>query len=95
MYADDAIIYTAASSLERALQQFQDADVTKVIIKVTEVLQCSLLKLKLVLNLNKIKYMILSCGRTKVTDLTITTLNYSFIERVGSYKYLVFGLMKD
>ncbi len=74
----------AASSLEQALQQLQDA---------FQVLQHSLLQLKLVLNSNKTKYMIFSCGRTKVTDLTITTLNGSFIERVSSYKYL--GIWMD
>ncbi len=64
------------SSLEQALQQLQDA---------FQDLQRSLLQLKLVLISNKTKYMIFSRGRTKVTDLTITTLNGTFIERVSSY----------
>ena len=79
LYADDTIVYTAAFSLKQALQQLQDAFL---------IMQRSLLLLKLVLNSNKTKYMIFSRGRTKVTDLTITTLNGSLIERVSSYKYL-------
>lgn len=79
LYADDSIIYTAAASINQALMNLQKAFNT---------IQYTLDKLKLVLNSKKTKYMIFNRTHRKDTDITISTLCGSEIERVGSYKYL-------
>lgn len=77
-YADDTIMYTAAS-LNQALLNLQI---------VFNVIQHSLL-LKLVLNYKNNKYMIFSHTHSKKTDVAISTFDGTLIERVSSYKYLV------
>lgn len=79
LYADDTIIYTMAPSLNQALEFLQDAFQT---------LQHSLLKLKLVLNSEKTKFMTFTRSRSNVVVPTISTLDGTFLERVTSYKYL-------
>lgn len=70
---------TAAASINQALMNLQKAFNT---------IQYTLDKLKLVLNSKKTKYMIFNRTHRKDTDITISTLCGSEIERVGSYKYL-------
>ncbi len=79
LYADDTIIYTVAQSMNQAIELLQDS---------FRSLQFSLIKLKLVLNANKTKYMFFTRCRTKITVPPILTLEGDYIERVNSYKYL-------
>ena len=75
-YGDDTVLYSSASTLEGALLILQTA---------FESIQGSLLKLKLVLNGEKTKYMQFSTSCSlKVTDFNIHTLDGSEIERVSS-----------
>lgn len=71
LYADDTIIYTAASSLNQALLNLQNA---------FNVTQHSLLQLKLVLNSKKTKYMIFTHTHSKETDVSISTLDGTYFE---------------
>ncbi len=78
-YADDTIIYSTASSLSQAIANLQDSFYT---------FQLTLLKLKLVLNVNKTKYIIFTRSRSMTTALLILTIDDLQIERVSTYKYL-------
>uniref|UniRef100_A0A8C2Q2T0 ribonuclease H n=1 Tax=Cyprinus carpio TaxID=7962 RepID=A0A8C2Q2T0_CYPCA len=83
LYADDTIIYSTARSPYEALNKLQDA---------FTVLQKNLLKLKLVLNSKKTKFMLFTHSRN-VQDLPqIITLYNQKIERVSCYNYLGFLL---
>lgn len=79
LYADDTIIYTIAPSLKVAMDSLQTA---------FNLLQMSLVNLKLVLNSKKTKCMIFSHSRSSPTDRTVLTLDGTQLERVSSYKYL-------
>ncbi len=78
-YADDTIIYSTASSLSQAIETLQGSFYT---------FQLTLLKLKLVLNVNKTKYIIFTRSRSITTAPLILTIDDLHIERVSSYKYL-------
>lgn len=75
LYADDTLMYTAASYINEALLNLQNA---------FNVIQHSLVRLKLVLNKKKSKYMIFSRPNSKTEDKVILTLDGTIIERVGS-----------
>ena len=79
LYADDTVVYTVASSLTQAIELLQDAFNT---------LQHSLLRLRLVLNAKKTKYMTFSRSRANTAVPPILTLEGTCLDKVASYKYL-------
>lgn len=85
LYADDTILYCSAPSPSEALAKLQVA-FTKI--------QENLLKLQLVLNSNKTKYMLFSNSQIQTLP-QISTLQGQVIERVSNYKYLGFLLDED
>ena len=73
LYADDTVIYSCAPSLVQAA--FQS-------------LQASLYGLKVVLNVQKTKFMTFTRARTLPENISIVTSGGLSIEKVSSYKYL-------
>ena len=84
-YADDTIIYCFGSTPARAVESLQ---------KAFDVVQQTLLQLKLVLNTDKTKQMLFSnAKKVPQTVLTVSTLEGNVIEVVRIYKYL--GVLID
>ena len=80
LYADDTILYCFSDSVQKAAHNLQLA---------FDVVQKSLLDLKLALNADKTKFMMFTKGRVfDNTDPHLYTLNGTAIERVPHYKYL-------
>ncbi len=84
-YADDSVMYCSASSGKQALYKLQSA---------FDVIQSRIYNLKLVLNVDKTKYMLFS-GSTKFNKnvSSLQTLQGTVIESVKEYKYL--GIIVD
>uniref|UniRef100_A0A669EEG1 Reverse transcriptase domain-containing protein n=1 Tax=Oreochromis niloticus TaxID=8128 RepID=A0A669EEG1_ORENI len=81
-YADDTVIYSFGSNLEKAIESLQ---------KAFDVVQHTLLELKLVLNAEKTKLMLFSnMKRFPQTVPLVSTLEGNLIEVVHTYKYLGF-----
>lgn len=85
-YADDTVIYSSASTPNQALSQLQFA---------FDIVQRNLFELKLVLNVDKTKFMLFSKSKpiSKNNLLPITTSQGSEIEFVSQYRYL--GILID
>ena len=80
VYADDTVIYTHAPSIVGAVQELQAA---------FQSLQTSLLSLKLVLNTQKMKFMVFTKAQSHLPGaFGIFTSEGKSIERVPSHKYL-------
>ncbi len=79
-YADDSVMYCSASSGKQALYKLQTA---------FDVIQSRVYNLKLVLNVDKTKYMLFS-GSKKIDKnvSSLRTLQGTVIESVKEYKYL-------
>lgn len=71
LYADNTIIYSTASSVSQAIEILKDSFYT---------FQLTLLKLKLVLNVNKTKYIIFTRSRSMSTVPPILTIKDLHIE---------------
>ncbi len=84
-YADDSVMYCSASSGKQAHYKLQSA---------FDVIQSRIYNLKLVLNVDKTKYMLFS-GSTKFDKnvSSLQTLQGTVIESVKEYKYL--GIIVD
>ena len=81
-YADDTVIYCSAPTLNQALCQLQLAFNT---------VQCTLYRLKLLLNADKTKLMTFSKAKLKPVNIpSIITFQGSDIESVSQFKYLGF-----
>ena len=73
-------MYCVADTAQRAVSNLQLA---------FNVLQAALVKLRLVLNASKTKFMIFTRARTAINEnLSIKSTDGSTIERVSEYKYL-------
>lgn len=84
LYADDTIIYCSAPTISEAVFKLQKAFNT---------IQNNLIKLKLVLNVDKTKLMFFSKSNIQCSTMPqITTIQNKVIEVVSSYKYLGFHL---
>jgi hypothetical protein len=77
LYADDTVIYTCAPSLVQAFEELQT---------VFQSLQASLNGLKLVLNVQKTKFMTFNSYNSKKVSIVMS--GGLSIEKVSSYKYL-------
>lgn len=77
-YADDCIIYTVARSLQVAMDSLPTA---------VNLLQVSLVELKLVLNCKKTNFMTFTCSHSLPTDCTISQ-HRIHLEKIISHKYL-------
>ncbi len=79
-YADDSIVYCSASSGQQALYKLQLA---------FDVIQSQIYNIKLVLNVDKTKYMLFSGTIFFYNNVSsLQTLQGSVIELVKEYKYL-------
>ncbi len=84
-YADDSVIYCSASSVQQAIFKLQSA---------FDVIQSRIYYLKLVMNVDKTKYMLFSGSKKFDNSLSsLQTLQGSVIELVKEYKYL--GIIVD
>ncbi len=84
-YADDSVMYCSASSGKQALYKLQSA---------FDVIQSRIYNLKLVLNVDKTKYMLFSGSKKFDKNVSsLQTLQGTVIESVKEYKYL--GIIVD
>ncbi len=83
--ADDSVMYCSASSGKQALYKLQSA---------FDVIQSRIYNLKLVLNVDKTKYMLFSGSKKLEKNVfSLQTLQCTVIESVKEYKYL--GIIVD
>ncbi|KAF7643591.1 hypothetical protein LDENG_00236790, partial [Lucifuga dentata] len=87
LYADDTILYCFADSVQLAAEKLQHS---------FNIIQDALFNHKLVLNVNKTKFMIFSRAKdTEYKNIHISTVSGSSIERVSEYKYKYLGILVD
>ena len=79
LHANDTVLSTVASSVRTAVDDLQTA---------FSLLLTSLVNLRLDLNTKKTKYMIFTCSRSSLTNIEISTVHGTLLERVKTYKYL-------